>query len=81
MRMTDGKLKKITGVVADTVRNGGKYIWDKDENDIAELLDLVCSLHNELYKEATGEYYDYCFHWANLGYGGNPNDSLFKGEE
>ena len=43
-----------------------------------ELMDLVVSLHNELYKEVKGKYYDYAFHWANLGYGGYPNDSLFK---
>ena len=24
------------------------------------------------------KYYDYAYHWANLGYGGEPNDCLFK---
>lgn len=48
---------------------------------VYDLLDVIASLHNELYKEVTGEYYDYMYHWANLGYGGSPDDALFKGEK
>ena len=69
--MKNDKLAYITGRVADACE-------DFLDLDKYELLDLVCSLHNELYKEVTGEYYDYTFHWANLGYGGEPNDCMFK---
>lgn len=76
--MTNDKLDEITTKVIDTVRNGGDLIWNHNEYKTASLIDLVVSLHNELYKEVTGEYYDYMFHWANLGYGGDPDDGLFK---
>lgn len=65
------KLNEITRKACDTVEdflNVDKY----------ELLDLVASLHNELYKQVTGYYYDYMYHWANLGYGGSPDDAMFK---
>ena len=32
---------------------------------IDELVNIIFSLHNELYKEVTGQYYDYMFHWCN----------------
>lgn len=69
--MTEKKLDKITIAVRNAVIN---YL-DMDKSD---LLDLVVSLHNELCKEVDGEYCDYAYHWANIGYGGCPNDSLFK---
>ena len=72
--MTEEKLNRITASVRDATCG----FLDKDKY---ELLDLVVSLHNELYNEVKGRYYDYAFHWANLGYGGDPNDSLFKEAE
>lgn len=53
---------------------------EEKEETTGHLMDIIASLHNELYKEIKGEYYDYMFHWANLGYGGCPNDALFKEE-
>ena len=53
--MTEEKLREITMKVRETLLNG----LDVDRYD---LIDLVCSIHNELYKEATGEYYDYSYH-------------------
>lgn len=78
--MTNEKLNKITGEVADVIRDGA-FILEDMSDDKYKLLDIIASLHNELYKEVTGKYYDYMFHWANLGYGGDPNDGLFKEAE
>lgn len=71
--MTQDKLNEITTVVCDAVED----FLDMDKYG---LLNLLVSLHNELYKEVTGNYYDYMFHWANLGYGGDPDDGMFKEE-
>jgi hypothetical protein len=92
--MTEQKLNEITNNVADIYRNSEFYdCIDCEHKDfencidcdkkgtIYRLLDIIASLHNELYKEVTGKYYDYMFHWANHGYGGSPNDSMFKEEE
>lgn len=72
--MTEEKLNKISWKVRETVIN----FLDTDKY---ELLDLVVSLHNELCHEVEGKYCDYAYHWANLGYGGCPNDSMFKEKE
>lgn len=72
--MTEEKINKITAAVRDATFN---FL----EKDKYELLNLVVSLHNELYNEVKGRYYDYSYHWANLGYGGEPIDSLFKEAE
>ena len=69
--MTKEKLNKISETVRETLLN----FLDKDNY---ELLDVLVSLHNELCNEVEGHYYDYAYHWANLGYGGCPNDSMFK---
>lgn len=71
--MTEEKLNKISLKVKETVIN----FLDVDKY---ELLDLVVSLHNELCNEVEGKYCDYAYHWANLGYGGEPNDCLFKND-
>lgn len=72
--MTEEKLNKISWKVRDTVVN----FLDVDKY---ALLDLVVSLHNELCHEVEGEYCDRAYHWGNLGYGGFPNDSMFKEKE
>ena len=69
--MTEKKLNEISSKVRETVIN----FLDTDKY---ALLDLVVSLHNELCHEVEGKYCDYAYHWANLGYGGCPNDSMFK---
>lgn len=81
--MTERKLEEITSKVADIFRCDALSYFSTDnmeekENAFCDLLDVVASLHNELYKEVIGEYYDYMFHWANHGYGGSPKDNLFK---
>lgn len=91
-RMTADKLDEITSRVCDIFRNAEFYdcIFCKNSNGgigcfdcekthtVFFLLGMIASLHNELYKQVKGKYYDYMFHWANLGYGGSPNDSMFK---
>ena len=57
----------------DAVRGDGDY-YDVD------LIEVIASLHNMLYKEVTGEYYDYMFHWANK-VGSWVYDDLFKKED
>ena len=92
--MTEDKLNKITDKVTDIFRHAkfDDCIYCKHEDDLQcfdcekkgtvyELLDVIASLHNELYKEVKGKYYNYMFHWANLGYGGDPDDSLWKENE
>lgn len=92
--MTEKKLTEITTRVTDIFRHTEFYdcmFCDKgmgadcfeceEEHTVYDLLDVIASLHNELYKQVKGEYYDYMYHWANLGYGGSPNDSLFKEKE
>lgn len=81
--MTERKLNEITEKVADIfICKALSYLstdnMEEKEDAFFDLLDVVASLHNELYKEVTGEYYDYMFHWANHGYGGSPKDFLFK---
>lgn len=89
--MTEQKLDEITSKVKEVFRSygfGNCVVCknpDCDEcnekNTIYDVLDVLASVHNELYAEVTGEYYDYIFHWANLGYGGSPDDSMFKERE
>ena len=88
--MTEEKLSDITVKVSNIFENaefyncvfckhGGKECIEcQKENTVYELLNIIASLHNELYKEVTGKYYDYMYHWANLGYGGSPDDCLYK---
>lgn len=64
------KLNEITSFLIEFIRN--------DECKSADVIDIIASLHNELYKEITGEYYDYMWHWTNKqGY--MCDDELFKG--
>ena len=87
-RMTKEKCDEITEKIRRLFLNGGTLFADVIEGDkeekmhvVACLLDYIASLHNELYKQVFGKYYDYIYHWANLGYGGSPNDGLFKDQK
>ena len=88
-RMTKEKCDEITEKIRRLFLNGANLYVDvvngRDEEEqmhvVACLLDYIASLHNELYKQVFGKYYDYIFHWANLGYGGSPNDSMFKDQK
>lgn len=85
--MTERDLNEITAQVMDIFRHAEFYdcVFCKNDdcfnceekNTVYRLLDVIASLHNELYKEVKGKYYDYAYHWANLGYGGAPDDRMF----
>ena len=73
------KLDNITENIIDNVMQSGR-VYDVSDDNIVYLIDVIASLHNELYKEVTGDYYDYMFHWTNkCGYNG-VIDGLFKTE-
>ena len=69
--MTPEKLKKITETIKEVMMSS----YDMDTG---EFVNIIASLHNELYKEVTGEYYDYMFHWYNKATGGICDDDFFK---
>ena len=74
--MTSDKLQQITSDVKDVMMNAHDILEDDERK--YDLLPIIASLHNELYKAVTGEYYDYMFHWFNLGCGGSMDDDLWK---
>lgn len=88
--MTQGKLEEITSFLVtnifrnsdimfnDVIRGNHRGIADGPEEE--DLCYIIASLHNMLYKEVTGEYYDYMFHWANK-VGAWIYDDLFKPED
>lgn len=83
--MTQERLNSITYYMRENVWRNPDVMFamnTDDVNDIDEafwkLLDIATSLHNELYKEVTGEYYDYAFHWVNKIGACDPEDGLFK---
>ena len=57
-------------IMFNAIRDDSDIMWD--------LLVIIASLHNEYYKLATGNYYDYMFHWVNKITGGSIDDDLFK---
>lgn len=67
--MTIVELEKITDKIKwDVARDEDvmhhSYLTPKDDI-IDTLIAMVFSLHNLLYKEVTGELYDYMWHWTN----------------
>lgn len=57
------------------LRNNEYRVFIDDE--YADLIDIIASLHNLLYEAVTGSKYDYMWHWANK-VGAWCNDNLFK---
>ena len=85
MKMTKEKLNAITTYMREKVWRNDDLMFaytSSNEEEVfdmfSKLLDISASLHNELYKEVTGEYYDYAFHWANKIGACEPEDDLFK---
>lgn len=72
------KLDKITGDLISNYFRNEEVIYSGVHHDTVEemeelvddLLEVIASLHNELYKEVTGDYYNYMFHWVNKITGG-----------
>jgi len=83
--MTRDKLDVITYWIRENImRNPNIMLDDAIRGDDIyrdiDLIEVIASLHNMLYKEVTGEYYDYMFHWANK-VGSSVYDDMFKPEE
>ena len=71
-------LDALTSELIDDVIQNTNYVFDLGAEYNFELLEIIASLHNILYKEVTGEYYDYMFHWYNKVAGGSLEDGLYK---
>lgn len=82
--MTKEELDNITQWIKESIMRD-IYIMHEDiirgdnEYQKVDLIEVIASLHNMLYKEVTGEYYDYMFHWANK-IGSWVYDDMFKKE-
>ena len=74
------KIDNITTDIRDLMLNRAVgMLSDPTDDDIGELLYIIASLHNELYKAVPGESYNYMYHWFNLGCGGSIEDDKYKG--
>ncbi len=83
--MSKEKLDDITCWIKENVMRNNKIMFEEtirgdDGYQDIDLIEVIASLHNMLYKEVTGEYYDYMFHWANK-VGSWVYDDMFKPEE
>lgn len=83
--MTREELDNITVWIKDNVMRNSKIMFEDavrgdDKYYDVDLIEVIASLHNMLYKEVTGEYYDYMFHWANK-VGSWVYDDMFKKED
>lgn len=71
--MTQEELNKVTLWIKENVAENGYFLSMQDEavKDDIKASEVIFSLHNLLYKEVTGESYDYWFHWTNkVGFDG-----------
>lgn len=83
--MTEKKLNAITEYLKENVWRNHDIMFAMNTDNVSDidesfwkLLDIVTSMHNELYKEVTGDYYDYAFHWTNKIGACEPDDDLFE---
>ena len=88
VKMTKEKLNAITTYMKEKVWRNDDLMFaytSRNEEEVfdmfSKLLDIASSLHNELYNEVKGDYYDYAFHWANKIGACEPEDDLFKNIE
>ena len=83
--MSIEQLDYITLWIKNNIMRNNKVMFDdairgNDGYQDIDLIEVIASLHNMLYKEVTGEYYDYMFHWANK-VGSWVYDDMFKRED
>ena len=71
-------LSDLTIDLINNVIQNPDFVFDLGAEYNIDLLEIIASLHNILYKEVTGEYYDYMFHWYNKVAGGSLEDGLYK---
>ena len=86
--MTEKKLNAITTYLKENVWRNPDVMFAMDTDNVSDiddsfwkLLDILTSLHNELYKAVTGDYYNYAFHWTNKILACEPEDDLFENME
>lgn len=86
--MNEKKLNAITEYLKENVWRNHNMMFVMNTDDVSDidesfwkLIDIVTSLHNELYKEVKGDYYNYAFHWTNKIGACEPNDDLFEDME
>lgn len=75
--MTKENLDALTADLIDNVIQNPDFVFDLGAEHNIELLEIIASLHNILYKEVTGEYYNYMFHWYNKIAGGSLDDNYY----
>lgn len=71
--MKENEMKAVTDWLIENVFQNTDIMFDdaiwnqeiKDYGRCFDLIDVIASLHNLLYKEVHGESYDYMFHWCN----------------
>lgn len=83
--MTREELDNITYWIKENVMRNSNIMFENairgdDGYQDIDLIEVIASLHNMLYKEVTGEYYNYMFHWANK-VGSWVYDDMFKKED
>ena len=82
--MTEKQLSDITTKIKDDIVRNSEVMYaayskvtPEEVDDVIWMLqNVVCTLHNLLYKEVTGKAYDYWFHWANK-IGRNVDENCF----
>lgn len=70
-------LDALTRDLIDNVIQNPDFVFDLGAEHNIELFEVIASLHNILYKEVTGEYYDYMFHWYNKVAGESLDDNYY----
>ena len=76
-KMSSERMDIITTMIKELIEEHGGLSYD-DSDNAWELLSVIASLHNELYNMVHGHYYNYMYHWANLGWYGDVDEDLYK---
>ena len=76
--MDKQELNALTDDLIDNVFRNSDMVFDLDNEHTVDYLEVIASLHNMLYKQITGSYYDYMGHHYNKTAGGWLEDGLYK---
>lgn len=82
--MTEKQLNNLTYWLRENVFQNtdimyNDWLWDQEidkDNVDTDLIDIIATLHNIIYKLVTGASYDYMFHWCNK-IGADCNEHVF----
>lgn len=69
-KLTEYELETIKSFLISEVFRNSDFMFDDnvrgtDSMEKVDLLSIIASLYNLLYREVTGKEYNYFFHWAN----------------